>query len=438
MSEFSDKYKCAVESREISPDFKERTAEKMKKLRDAAPAPRKNITLYRVVSAAAAAAACLTAGFAINRTGVLDKASQPPAVEEQTTTAAYVTETEITLSERLPEEETLLEEGALREETLREESSQTAAPFRSYTEEEAPAADNAAAADEINVTTAAVTTAAPAAVFSETTAETLPAVPAEELPAAVAAPAVTSPESSSAESGKAENSLSDHLVLEPAAYPYEDQGGEVYEEEIEAAEEPACDEYEQDAAAETEIPDGDMYGSYGLLPVEAVPDEEENIISTGAFYAESTEVAADAAEVTAGSGVVSEIIKAAEFSAGDTMSAFKAQDSTAVITPAFEDFDPESGSVVIYKPKKIRNVKKLMELSGKLCEYARDGEASLKTAAPSDSRYIIDYRSRQGDAVRICVGSGYIAFAYKGGHYSFTLTDDEYSSLNDELFEMIK
>ena len=96
MTDFSDKYKKALEYQELSPDFKERTAKLMAELRDAdAPVPKTadendntvspvivsenggaktdRSKFIKIISTAAAAAACLTVAFALNRAGVLDK-----------------------------------------------------------------------------------------------------------------------------------------------------------------------------------------------------------------------------------------------------------------------------------------------------------------------------------------------------------------------------
>ena len=60
MSDFSNKYKSAVEEMKISPDFKERTEKMMIELRDSENAPkRSHIRLYRSLSVIAAAAACV-------------------------------------------------------------------------------------------------------------------------------------------------------------------------------------------------------------------------------------------------------------------------------------------------------------------------------------------------------------------------------------------
>lgn len=58
MSDLSNKYKNSIDSQEISPDFKEKTAEMMKELRDA-PNKKKEISVYRTLSAVMAAAACV-------------------------------------------------------------------------------------------------------------------------------------------------------------------------------------------------------------------------------------------------------------------------------------------------------------------------------------------------------------------------------------------
>lgn len=85
MSDFSNKYKSAVEEMQISPDFKERTEKMMIELRDSENAPkRSHIRLYRSLSVIAAAAACVAVAFSLNRTGVFDKDSDPAVIVTDT------------------------------------------------------------------------------------------------------------------------------------------------------------------------------------------------------------------------------------------------------------------------------------------------------------------------------------------------------------------
>ena len=85
MSDFSNKYKSAVEEMKISPDFKERTEKMMIELRDSENAPkRSHIRLYRSLSVIAAAAACVAVAFSLNRTGVFDKDSDPAVIVTDT------------------------------------------------------------------------------------------------------------------------------------------------------------------------------------------------------------------------------------------------------------------------------------------------------------------------------------------------------------------
>ncbi|MGN1107184.1 MAG: hypothetical protein ACI4RH_11065, partial [Huintestinicola sp.] len=85
----------------------------------------------------------------------------------------------------------------------------------------------------------------------------------------------------------------------------------------------------------------------------------------------------------------------------------------------------------------VRSVTKLLNLNKELSAYAEEGEGSLVSEAPSDSRYIIDYADKQGNAMRIYMGSRYICFAYGGDFYTFELTEEEYSKLDSVLFGLI-
>ncbi|MBQ5331819.1 MAG: hypothetical protein J6K92_00960 [Oscillospiraceae bacterium] len=411
MPDFSDRYKKALEYQEISPDFKERTAKLMTELRDSEELvpktaedepmaasftvsdneekfPRR-IKIIKVISAMAAAAACLTVGVALNRAGVFDRDNEPAVVNSDSivTEATDIMETseEQTLAGAADgdkneyssaENRAALEHGSETDETAEKESDNGA--------ENAPAVG--AAAFTMEETSPLIEEAAPeeAAAFSETE----PALPnaAEDI-----------------------------------------QG---YEEIIE------------------DVPDHD-----GAVPAEAAPSQSENtapaetVLMLAPFSEESDEIAdeemfddeteEDIEEAPTDETPSAAMSRSSDFSPRRAVAGFPAQTSSALITPSFEDNISEDGTVVKYQAKRIRSVTKLLELNKELYAYTEEDSAAVGDASPTDSRYIIDYAGDQGNAMRIYIGSRYICFAYEGGYYTYELTEEEYKKLDSSLFGLV-
>lgn len=415
MPDFSDKYKKALEYQEISPDFKERTARLMTELRDSeelipetaeenTPAAdhisvsgneiktSRRINFIKVISTAAAAAACLTVGVALNNAGIFDKDSDPSviATDSIVTEATDIIEADVTEEESVSEAVLTAENAAISEysETTAAEALPETAP-QSVTETEPFSESPKAPESSIETKTyaAAITAETTAAPAEEPAAEGFDEI-IEDVPveAAPDAPVEAAPEEgvgiapSAYDNGEKENDLplETVLILEP------------FSEEAEAEE-------EADSENDEEI-------------VEEAPTD----ITSAA-----------------------DMSRAASFSPKEAVSEFPAQNSTAVITPVFEDINSEDGTVLTYEPKEVRNVTKLLNLNKELSAYAEEGEGSLAEEAPSDSRYIIDYADKQGNAMRIYMGSRYICFAYGGFYYTFELTEEEYNELDGVLFGLI-
>ncbi|MGN0638052.1 MAG: hypothetical protein ACI4J0_06745 [Huintestinicola sp.] len=419
MPDFSDKYKKALEYQEISPDFKERTARLMAELRDSKELipetdedilPSENsvnvsgnefktsrrINFIKVVSTAAAAAACLMVGVALNNAGIFDEDSDPSviATDSIVTEATDILESEITAEESVSEalssiEDTLSEEDTLSNEgTLSTEgalSTETAA-LSEYAETTAPESNSDTAPQSVSE-----------AVTEGSTSE------GAEAPAAAAFSAETTAHTKDAAAETAEEEIIEEAPVEAA--PFENDSGEQ---------------------------DND-------LPLETVlilePFSEEGETDEEADFEENDEAIEEAPSTDVTSAA--DMSRAASFSPKSAVSEFPAQNSTAVITPTFEDINSEDGTVVTYEPKEIRSVSKLLTLNKEISAYAREGEASLSAEAPSDSRYIIDYADKQGNAMRIYMGSRYICFAYGGNYYTFELTEEEYNELDGVLFGLI-
>ena len=212
--------------------------------------------------------------------------------------------------------------------------------------------------------------------------------------------------------------------------------------------------YEQDAPV-TEAPAESA--SVTEAPVEAVPieaavpetknsdpaetvlqlapfSEESEGISDSEEYDEETEEEAVDDDTPAGN---SDMSRSSDFSPRRAVAGFPAQTSSVLITPSFEDTISEDGTVVKYQSKRIRSVTKLLELNKEMYAYTEEDIAAVSDAAPSDSRYIIDYAGEQGNAMRIYIGSRYICFAYEGGFYTYELTEEEYKALDSSLFGLV-
>jgi len=393
MTDFSDKYKKALEYQELSPDFKERTAKLMAELRDAdAPVPKtadENDTtvspvivsessgaktdrtkFIRIISTAAAAAACLTVAFALNRAGVLDNDSG----------------TSLAAADSISTEVTDLIEAEEQEEEAPSEAEYDIAVYDIAADE---------AVDVIPEETTAAETELPAET-TQVSAYTTPMTTEETT--AYSEEAVTEAKKDSAP---------------PDAYS-------------------AADNVNETAAA---VVEEDELSLETVLILE--PFSEDTGEDIPAEEADETfdEEADDEAPINDDTGIPS-AARSSAFSPKTAVSEFPAQNTTAVITPSFEDIDPENGNVVTYEPKQIRSVSKLIALNKELYDFS-DSEASYSSEAPADSRYIIDYTDKQGNALRIYMGSRYICFAKDGYYYSFELTEEEYNDLDSTLFGLI-
>lgn len=395
MTDFSDKYKKALEYQELSPDFKERTAKLMAELRDAdAPvlktadendstvspvivsdssgAKTDRSKFIKIISTAAAAAACLTVAFALNRAGVLDKDS----------------ETSLAAADSISTEVTDLIEAEEQAEEAPSEAEYDIAAYDITTDEAVdviPEETTAATEAEITAETAET---APISAYSapittnETTVYSEEAVTAKKdsAPPDEYAAAGNANETAAAVSEEEEMALETVLILEPFS---EDMGEEI-------------------PADANETIDGEIS--------DEAPATDDTSIPSAA--------------------------RSSAFSPKTAVSEFPAQNATAVITPSFEDIDPENGNVVTYEPRQIRSVSKLITLNKELYDFT-DSEASYSSEAPADSRYIIDYTDKQGNALRIYMGSRYICFAKDGYYYTFDLTEEEYNDLDSTLFGLI-
>lgn len=396
MSDFSNKYKSAVEKMKISPDFKERTEKKMIELRDSENAPkRSHIRLYRSLSVIAAAAACVAVAFSLNRTGVFDKDSDPAVIVTDTIeTQAMETTADI------PAEE---------------------APVQ-----EAPEADipEAASVDEYSIASA---DSIPIPDFTEPVQdETAPEV-TEASVAVFEAPVTTA--------ASVVGELHDAQVSEPAkkAEPVPQPPAETRAVTQEAEPEEAVEEELELESAEYTPPAGSYTGS----DIHDNEDETEDDSELSPSLPEAGEGVSGSSD-DMGTALVSDFSRAESFSAKEAVSGFKAASSSAVIIPSVSGYDDENGSVTSYSSRKVRGIKDLNSLEKELYIHTEDQTASAVTAVPSDSRYILDLADDQGNSLRIYIGSSYICFSLTDGSlFSYDLTEDEYSAIDSIIMSLI-
>ncbi|MCI7767756.1 MAG: hypothetical protein MSJ26_07255 [Oscillospiraceae bacterium] len=419
MPDFSDKYKKALEYQEISPDFKERTARLMAELRDSEEPvlktaederaaasvalsdneekfPRR-INYIKVISAIAAAAACLTVGVALNRAGIFDRASDLAAVNSD---GAVTEATDIM-------------------ETFEDKTDATAAMGAENISGEFTPSDNG----DILIHGSEQAENEP----SEDSGE------ADEMPApAVGAAAFAVEETAplTREAIPEENASPDSIA---GVQGYEDIAEELPDYEGAAPDEavPTTEEPVEAAASQNDTNDPAETG----LILEPFSDEADAVPDGEVFEEENEEAAED--DLPVEEIATSDMSRSADFSPRRAVAGFPAQTSSALITPSFEDTISEDGTVVKYQAKRIRSVTKLLELNKELYAYTEEDSAAVGDAAPSDSRYIIDYTGDQGNAMRIYIGSRYICFAYEGGFYTYELTEEEYKALDSSLFGLI-
>lgn len=396
MSDFSNKYKSAVEKMKISPDFKERTEKMMIELRDSENAPkRSHIRLYRSLSVIAAAAACVAVAFSLNRTGVFDKDSDPAViVTDIIETQAMETTADI------PAEE---------------------APVQ-----EAPEADipEAASIDEYSIASA---DSIPIPDFTEPVQdETAPEV-TEASVAVFEAPVTTA--------ASVVGELHDAQVSEPAkkAEPVPQPPAETRAVTQEAEPEEAVEEELELESAEYTPPAGSYTGS----DIHDNEDETEDDSELSPSLPEAGEGVSGSSD-DMGTALVSDFSRAESFSAKEAVSGFKAASSSAVIIPSVSGYDDENGSVTSYSSRKVRGIKDLNSLEKELYIHTEDQTASAVTAVPSDSRYILDLADDQGNSLRIYIGSSYICFSLTDGSlFSYDLTEDEYSAIDSIIMSLI-
>lgn len=401
MSDFSNKYKSAVEEMKISPDFKGRTEKMMIELRDSENAPkRSHIRLYRSLSVIAAAAACVAVAFSLNRTGVFDKDSDPAVIVTDTIeTQALETTADI------PAEE---------------------APVQEAPEADIPEADipEAESVDEYSIASA---DSIPIPDFTEPVHDETASEVTEASIAVFEAPVTTA--------ASVVGEFHDAQVSEPAkkAEPVPQPPAETHAVAQEAEPEEAVEEELELESAEYTPPAGSYTGS----DINDSEDEAEDDSELSPSLPEAGGGVSGSGD-DMGAALVSDFSRAENFSAKEAVSGFKAASSSAVIIPSVSGYDDENGSVTSYSSRKVRGIKDLDSLEKELYIHTEDQTASAVTAVPSDSRYIVDLADDQGNSLRIYIGSSYICFLLTDGSlFSYDLTEYEYSAIDSIIMSLI-
>lgn len=475
MADFTEKYRQAIDSLDISPDFKQRTAAAMKAIRDnTAPAAgnadmsadddhgkinlvtvsdtaARRRRMRRIMPVIGAAAACFALCVTAVKTGILDGETDIAVVTQSRTspemtdvapedipddnageTVPYEAETaELTEAETAAETvtegttvspaETLVQNvttAAVREETL-----PVTAPAVNY------------AVTSVTVTTAAKTVqqvktqASPSAV---TEAEEPAAAEAADIP--VGAAEYVAPSGGRVNDDNADDE--EAAPVEGSSYPETsgvigtmkpttDGAGDIIAEPAMPVQETEADVQEADEAP-AEVPimadDSayDMYGSYEA-------DGEGEALDDPAYSYK---------------GAVGY-----DFSAYDEAKKFDRKDAYAVITPLFEDYDEKNGIYISHDPGEVRGTVKIRRLISAAALYAEDGSWEYVSAPPSEARYIIDFGDSSGNSLRAYAGEGFICYAFTptGGeaagqlkYYYFSLSEEESGNLEELLAGNVK
>lgn len=458
MTDFSDKYRRAIDSLDISPDFKERAAAKMIALRDggervSAEAHVRRRKIRRIMYTVGAAAACIAVCAGVVFTGVLDRESDIFTVTESET--AVPEETDV-----LPREEPAEEEiKATVTESMTESFAESVTAVTVEADMNCPENEEAEAEKTVEY---AVTTAAPAVETSAaaTEARTAAKTPAETVGTMPVTIAGTIPETGSGaavaanpgDNGKTGNSgnsgksgksgESETLPTVEAEYvapiSRRNNDDEIYDDDEVIDEAPLNPVPATSENENIEVDDYDYDGAdsgYDEAPAEAAPQPSPmsaDNTSGGAF----NDPAFDYKDAVG-----------YDFSAYDEAKKFDKKNAYATVTPLFEEYDEKSNKIISYKAAEVRGTVKMRELISAAALYAEDGTWEAVSSPPEDSRYIIDFADEEGNSLRAYCGNGFICYAVadmKGNEPAndvvycyFKLTEKESAKLEGILYSHI-
>ncbi|MDE6591654.1 MAG: hypothetical protein K2K57_01140 [Oscillospiraceae bacterium] len=459
MADFSDKYRKALDSLDISPDFKERTAAKMIALRDmvettvetaAVSASEKagNIILmngnvsrkkkmrrmmYTVGAIAACAAVCMGVVFS----GVLDGNKNVIRYEESETAAPEQTdvlpheEPAEEVSETVNTEETAHDEAVLDDVSYAQTSEiiVTEVP-----EEEMPIETRGNIATEANadkpVVTEVTVTGAP---VTEAPANGVLQNAGTEMPVSTAiattktVPAVTT-------ASPSRPAVTEALPTGAAEYA-PPVGGNTPHEVIDD-EEVITESYTPAVSPEGTENDG-AAGDHDYDEADAAEEAPMTPVTS-----DSTSAPAFNDPAFSYSGAVGY-----DFSAYDEAKKFDKKNAYATITPLFEEYDEKNGKIVSYNAAEVRGTVKMRELISAAALYAEDGTWEAVAVPPENSRYIIDFADEDGNSLRGYAGDGFICYAVadmKGNepvnevvYCYFKLTEKESKRLEGILYSYV-
>lgn len=483
MADFTEKYRQAIDSLDISPDFKQRTAAAMKAIRDnTAPAAGKadmsadmsadddhgKINLVTVSDTAArrrkvrrimpvigAAAACFALCVTAVKTGILGGETDI-AVVTQSGTSPEMTDV---APEDIPDDnagETVPYEAETAELTEAETAAETVTEGTTVSPAQTSAQDvtTAAVREEtlpvtvpaVNyaVTSVTVTTAAKTVQQVKTQTSPSAVTEAEEPAAAEAADIpVGAAEYVAPSGGRVNDDNADDeeaAPVEGSSYPETsgvigtmkpttDGAGDIIAE-------PAMPLRETEGLPETDVQEIEE------APVEAPIMADDSVYDMyGSYEADGEGEALDDPAYSYKGAV------GYDFSAYDEAKKFDRKDAYAVITPLFEDYDEENGIYISHDPGEVRGTVKMRRLISAAALYAEDGSWEYVSSPPSEARYIIDFGDSSGNSLRAYAGEGFICYAFTptGGeaagqlkYYYFSLSEEESGNLEELLAGNVK
>lgn len=446
MADFSDKYRRALDSLEISPDFKERTAAKMIALRDIPDKAGSSIILtdnnvsrkrkmrrmmYTVGAIAACAAVCMGVVF----TGVLDR--DPNVIRYNESETAAPEQTDVLPNEEPIEEisetanrsETVSDDEAVVHDVSYAETSAVVVTEVPENEEEPPSETQGNIVSEAE---AADNTAAP--IVTEAPVTEAPVIgvlqnAGTETPAATAETAKTVP---TVTTTSPEGRVIPEALPTGAAEYVAPVGGDI-DLDIVDDEEVIQDSYTPVMSPEGAVGDNDndYDGVLEEAPVTATPVTSDNG-SAPTFNDPAFSY----------NGAVGY-----DFSAYDEAKKFDKKNAYATITPLFEEYDEGKGMIASYNAAEVRGTVKMRELISAAALYAEDGTWEAVAAPPENSRYIIDFADEEGNSLRGYAGDGFICYAVtdmKGNepvdevvYCYFKLTEKESKRLEELLYSYV-
>lgn len=370
MTDFSDKYKKAADSIGISPDFNERTAEKMAKLRDSQAADGARKKIFRILPmAATAAAACIVLALAAgNKELPLSDDIIAASQHEETTAAETVSANDITggpyENDPIEAQETIHQTEA----DIIEEAVTESVVMGNSPEDMGNEADNISG--------------------------------------------YSSPEENSPVESTPQTSEKNEPELFDAEYVPPTNNGTNY-----------SDSEENDFETDGDLDAGDGLdgdGSGEITEPSVSPEYGDNDMDNDCDSIAPAAISPDSYSGRSAYDEFSQIRNAMTF---------------AVITPLFEDYIENTGTIAAYDAVTVTDSDKLSPIFELLSHIT---EKDAEECSSYEYRYIIDLADDQGNSLRIYCGKNSIRFSTQyGDNFCYALTDEESSTLEKLLFDLI-